>query len=361
MARDHARIRLSLWGDPDFRALTADAQRVYMMAMTAPDLALTGVVPFTLRRWARAASDTTPERLRTALVELQARRYVLVDEDTEELFVRSFMRHDGCLKSPNLRKNIGRNAEAIYSPKILAAFLIELHRLRSEQQGSNPWPELTALLDRPAPAGDPFEPGPANPSVNPSGNPSGGGSNPPEETGQTGTKKGSPNPSPNPSAKGSATRATPAPTPAPSPAPAPPPVRPRDPGPPAPPPPAQAQAEGEDQLENLINELHQHRPDWDPADIRRALDHPAVRARPLDRIRRAALTVAADPDTRTPGRIPKPGPWWTQPPDRPPQPSDTPLYDARRAALPDADAGPASDPNPTWRIARQALARKDRP
>jgi hypothetical protein len=66
-------------------------------------------------------------------------------------------------------------------------------------------------------------------------------------------------------------------------------------------------------LETLVAEVRAIRPEWSSASIRRALAHPDVVERGWDRARAAMLAVAADPQSRQPGRLSRDGPWWNQP------------------------------------------------
>jgi hypothetical protein len=151
MARDHGRIRLAIWSDPHFRALTSDAQRAYFLALTQPGLSYAGVVPYTLRRWAGLARDSTITGLRKAVASLEAARFVCVDESTEELLVRSFVRNDGVLESPNVAKAFVRDWRTVQSPELRAVVLVELQRLAAESPppGSDKsWAEVLPPLLR---------------------------------------------------------------------------------------------------------------------------------------------------------------------------------------------------------------------
>jgi Transposase len=66
-------------------------------------------------------------------------------------------------------------------------------------------------------------------------------------------------------------------------------------------------------LEALVAEVRQIRPEWSSRSVRRALAHPDVTERGWDRARRAMLAVAADPESKQPGRLAHGGPWWVQP------------------------------------------------
>lgn len=123
MPRTHARVLTSIWGDDDFKALSPDAQRVYMLILSQPKLSYCGVLPYTPRRWATLAAGDTLKAILRAVKELVAARFVVVDEDAEELWVRSFVKHDGLLKSPNLVKAMWKDFAEVQSQAIRKAFL----------------------------------------------------------------------------------------------------------------------------------------------------------------------------------------------------------------------------------------------
>lgn len=162
MARSEARIYCRVWGDPDFRSLSADAQRVYFLALSQPGLTFCGVIDYTPRRWARLASDTTPETIEKAVRELEEKRYVVVDESTEELWVRSFTKNDGVLNSPNLVKAMWKDYAQVLSEPIRKGFeegLPEPFKSEVPRDSTDPSPYPNPLLLPPPP------PGAANGSV----------------------------------------------------------------------------------------------------------------------------------------------------------------------------------------------------
>ncbi len=153
MARDHARLMTSIWADADFTALSSDAQRLYLLALSQSSLSYVGVVPFTVRRWSGLARNTTEKHVRRAVSELEATRYVLVDDDTEELLVRSFIRNDGLLASPNVCRAAVKAYRAVVSPRLRTAVLLEVHRLQEDQPDARGWDQLDPLLSEPFPEG----------------------------------------------------------------------------------------------------------------------------------------------------------------------------------------------------------------
>src|SRR5258708_6217558 len=100
MARGHGRILTSIWEDADFLALTQQQQRLYLFLISQPNLNHAGLLPLTLRRWAGKAAGLTAVELDEHLAALAAARFIVMDEDTEELLIRSFVRNDGVWKQP---------------------------------------------------------------------------------------------------------------------------------------------------------------------------------------------------------------------------------------------------------------------
>ena len=118
MARSYARLMTSIWSDDEFRALPALAQRLYLVLISQPDLSSCGVLTVHEGRLAALAPDTKPKDVARDRLVLEAGDYVVVDDSTGELWVRSFMRHDGVTTSPNLLKSAARSWGAIHSKAI---------------------------------------------------------------------------------------------------------------------------------------------------------------------------------------------------------------------------------------------------
>lgn len=128
MAREYTRVKLTIWNDPDFRQLTADAQWLYFVLMTHPSISLCGVVDWREARLTAISQDMNISRLRIAAVELGRGNFIAVDPDTEEALVRSFVRHDGVLQSPNMARAMVRQHAEIASQKIMALVSLEVRR-----------------------------------------------------------------------------------------------------------------------------------------------------------------------------------------------------------------------------------------
>lgn len=152
MARDRANIRTDMWGDEDFTSLGPGAQLLYVYLLAFPKLTYAGTADWRPKQIAQKMRGVTPAQVCTWAAELEQARFVVIDEETEEIFIRSFLRHDGALQNPNLWKSIGRDFAGIGSKKLSARVGQEVRRLRDAgidtQWKSLPWdsPYLQTLL-----------------------------------------------------------------------------------------------------------------------------------------------------------------------------------------------------------------------
>lgn len=94
MARSHAKILVSVWRDNDWKALSLPAQWLYWVLLSQPKLTLVGSLEVTPGRWAQYANGLTRRMVDDAFYELRENRVVLVDDDTDELLIRTFTTHD---------------------------------------------------------------------------------------------------------------------------------------------------------------------------------------------------------------------------------------------------------------------------
>jgi hypothetical protein len=87
-------ILCSIWHDEEFVALPAGVQRVYFLLLSQPGLTLAGKLDYSPKRWGRRAPDTSTADIEDAVATLEQAGFVIVDHDTEELLIRTFVRHD---------------------------------------------------------------------------------------------------------------------------------------------------------------------------------------------------------------------------------------------------------------------------
>lgn len=187
--RSYAQIKFSIWNDDDFRDLPPHAQHLYFVLLTDPGLTYAGTGDWHPGKIAARAAGWTSQQVQDAAALLIHRMYILVDEDTDEYLVRSFIRNDDLLKQPKLSVSMANARAAIASRGIRGVVVHELKRLHEE------CPELAAFKQ------DAVRDAMDNPSIDPSTYPCGNPSINPSVKGKTGP---SVNPSVYPSAKGKA-------------------------------------------------------------------------------------------------------------------------------------------------------------
>jgi hypothetical protein len=132
MARDRANINTGIWTDDEFIDISRDEQWLYFLLMTDPKLSYAGVTDWRPGRIAQRSGDTSKEEIEHIGARLQAGRYIFIDEDTEEVLIRSFLRHDGLLKQPRLGVSMFNAYGAIASKNIRKVVIHELKRLHHE-------------------------------------------------------------------------------------------------------------------------------------------------------------------------------------------------------------------------------------
>lgn len=166
MARTEARLLVEIWNPgSDFTGMTSDAQWMYFLLLSQPDLAHDGVLALRERRWARCAQDVTVEQIRDRLTELEKADKVVVDEDTEEVLVRSFVRGDKVYRQPNVLRAAADHLPLVASARIRSSLYEELLRVQELDMPEGSRSIVAGMLEaltNPSPKG----------STNPSGNPS---------------------------------------------------------------------------------------------------------------------------------------------------------------------------------------------
>ena len=200
MPRDHARINLAIWNDDDFLDLPPLAQHLYLVLWTHPDLSYAGVVDWRPARLAQRSHGWTTEDVILAGKCLEARLFTVIDEETEECLIRSWVRWDGLLKQPIMAVSFAIARAAVSSRDIRGVIVYEARKLHKIEPKLPGWakPQVQELLSKEpidprarALPKDPLTPG-LTPTLTPDLTPSatvkaGVGVNP------------SPNPSPTPS------------------------------------------------------------------------------------------------------------------------------------------------------------------
>lgn len=118
MPRSQARILVSIWSDPDFLQLPPEPQRLYLFLLSQPNLNHAGLLPLTVKRWARAATALSTTDVENSLDRLEQDRFIVVDEDTEEVLVRTLVKNDGVWRQPKVMPAMAADAAEIMSAKL---------------------------------------------------------------------------------------------------------------------------------------------------------------------------------------------------------------------------------------------------
>ena len=152
MARDHARIRLDIWADEDYVALTSTSQWLYQRLLTHGALSYCGVTEWRPGRLAKSAADLTKSDVEAFAVLLEERHFLLIDRSTEEALIRSFVKHDGLMDKWNMAAAVARTFTAVASPTLRGVIVHELTNLRKKFPDYRGWdrPDVRKILDRPA-------------------------------------------------------------------------------------------------------------------------------------------------------------------------------------------------------------------
>lgn len=126
---EYAKLYKKVWGDSDFKALTARQQLQYMKLVSQSDISLAGVLTLAPTRWATQTHDLTVEDIEQAICDLEAAKFIVCDRETQEVLVRSYIRNDGLWKSTKTMKAIKAAIERVLSDKLKGVISWELTRI----------------------------------------------------------------------------------------------------------------------------------------------------------------------------------------------------------------------------------------
>lgn len=139
MPRDHARTYTAIWDDPDWRKLDQAAQHTYWMLTSNKDISYCGSLDFVPGRYVDQSFGLTEIKFKSSIRVLERAKYLVVDRKTQELLVRSFIRHDKILARRNIGHACARALGKVHSQIIRDVILHELARLWSENKALEGW------------------------------------------------------------------------------------------------------------------------------------------------------------------------------------------------------------------------------
>jgi len=90
----YGKLRIGCWRESDWVKLSADAQWLYEYLVSQPSTDSAGVFPIQISKWAKGAADMTVDRVKAAARMLDDRNFIVVDHDTAEGIIRTYIRDD---------------------------------------------------------------------------------------------------------------------------------------------------------------------------------------------------------------------------------------------------------------------------
>ncbi|ALA48818.1 hypothetical protein XFACTOR_70 [Mycobacterium phage XFactor] len=208
--KDHSEINLAIWGDDDWLDLTPPAQHLYFVLWTSPQLSYCGSGEWHAGRIAAMAKGWTVQAVEAAAAELSRDLFLIIDTNTDEFLLRSWIKHDGLWRKPNMAVSMANARAALASRTLRGVVVHEVQKIKARNEAdakansdvivSAGWQRdaVKELLSQKAidPATlEPFTPGPTpspTPPLTPGPTPGpmvkqGDGVNPPSNPGATPT------------------------------------------------------------------------------------------------------------------------------------------------------------------------------
>lgn len=124
--RSEARLQFGIW--EGLKGLSDAGKLLYPVLLTEEYLTQCGRGPVLRDIWA-ARLEWDRSKLDAALAELDEKRYALIDDETNELLIRSFIRGDKVDRQPRVLQAALKAAVQVKSPRLREALAAELRRL----------------------------------------------------------------------------------------------------------------------------------------------------------------------------------------------------------------------------------------
>jgi hypothetical protein len=150
MANAAGFIQESIWRDEHWRQLSRSAQALYMQLLSQKELDCAGILPLQPNKWAKGCAELTVNQVWLDLNELQENLFVFFDVETDEAFVRTYIRNSNVIKVPNMMKSALRAALLVGSEIIKPLLAGELRSTGRD--------DAIAVADQINPSGTPPEP-----------------------------------------------------------------------------------------------------------------------------------------------------------------------------------------------------------
>jgi hypothetical protein len=170
--KDHARINLDIWGDDAWLELTPAAQHLYFVLWTSPQLSYCGVGDWHAGRIAAKARGWTAAAVEAAAAELSRELFLVIDADTGEFLLRSWIKHDGLWRGPNMAVSMANARADLASRTLRAVVVFEVLKIKAREPKSNSWERAAVITMLSQKAIDPASLAPFTPDATPAPTPS---------------------------------------------------------------------------------------------------------------------------------------------------------------------------------------------
>ncbi|ASR78069.1 helix-turn-helix DNA binding domain protein [Arthrobacter phage Timinator] len=146
--RRYAKLQMTIWADEDWRNVSHTAQWLYTALISQQGLSACGVRDWKPKLFAALSPTMNRDGVESALEELIAKKYVVLDDETDELLIRSFVRNDEVHTNRNMMISAVKAQRCIVSLRLAAIVVHEMKRLRDEHPDFNCWehPEIMKTL-----------------------------------------------------------------------------------------------------------------------------------------------------------------------------------------------------------------------
>lgn len=149
MARDRASIRIDMWGDGDWRDLPRGPQHLYMLLLSHPKLTYAGVTEWHPGKLAAMTHGSDAAEIVAFGAVLESRGFIVVEPSTDEVLIRSFIKHDGLMKQPKLVVSMTTAYAAVASRRLQLVIADEVQKMRDREPEMRAWQvkQVQTVLD----------------------------------------------------------------------------------------------------------------------------------------------------------------------------------------------------------------------
>ncbi|KKI20572.1 MULTISPECIES: hypothetical protein [unclassified Leucobacter] len=140
LARSYANIRINMWSDEDWRNISGAAKLLYITLLCHDTLNYAGVADWRPGKFAPLIDPNwTAEDVRNAAAELERAFFVVISEESEEILIRSFLKHDGLMKQPKMAQAMTTAFASIASLELRQVLAFEVQKLRNNNPDMPCW------------------------------------------------------------------------------------------------------------------------------------------------------------------------------------------------------------------------------